>query len=72
MAAQIQLSDDVALVLFELLSSGKLKQIVDAAEAHALDVVLASLERQLIAPFSFDYTKQLEAARSSLLDRSGG
>lgn len=72
MAAQVQLSDDEALVLFELLSSGKLAPATDTAEAHALGVVLASLEKQLVAPFASDYTKQLEAARSSLVASYGG
>ena len=71
MATQVQLSDDEALVLFELLSSGKLAQATDKAEAHALGVVLASLETQLIVPFSSSYSEQLAAARSSLVARYG-
>lgn len=72
MATQVQLSDDEALVLFELLSSGKLAQAVDTAEAHALGVILAGLEKQLVAPFASDYFEQLAAARSSLVARYGG
>ena len=72
MATQVQLSDDEALVLFELLSSGKLKSATDIAEEHALGVVLASLEGQLITPFASDYGDQLAAAKSSLVDRYGG
>ncbi len=72
MAAQIQLSDDSALVLFELLSSGKLASAIDAAEGHALDLVLASLEKQLVAPFAPDYVQQLAAAKTSLVTRYGG
>ncbi|MBN8802590.1 MAG: hypothetical protein J0H05_13125 [Stenotrophomonas acidaminiphila] len=71
MATQVQLPDDEALVLFELLTSGKLTAIVDTAEAHALGVILASLEKQLIAPFASDYLTQLAAARSSLVARYG-
>ncbi len=71
MATQVQLSDDEALVLFELLSSGKLASATDAAEAHALGVVLSSLEKQLVAPFASDYSVQLAAARSSLVARYG-
>ena len=72
MAAQVQLSDDEALVLFELLSSGKLALDTDTAEAHALGVILASLEKQLVAPLASDYAKQLATARSSLAARYGG
>ncbi len=72
MATQVHLSDDEALVLFELLSSGKLAQAADTAERHALGVVLASLEKQLVAPFASDYSEQLSAAKSSLVARYGG
>ncbi|MDH5828906.1 hypothetical protein FZO89_00275 [Luteimonas viscosa] len=72
MATQFQLSDDEALVLFELLSSGKLAQVTDTVEAHALGVVLTSLEKQLVAPFSSSYSEQLAAARSSLVARYDG
>jgi hypothetical protein len=72
MATQVQLSDDEALVLFELLSSGKLGPVTDTAEKYALGVVLASLEKQLITPFDSDYGDRLEAAQSSLVDRYGG
>jgi len=72
MATQVQLSDDEALVLFELLSSGKLGPVTDTAEKHALGAVLASLEKQLITPFASDYGDRLVAARSSLVDRYGG
>ena len=71
MATQVQLSDDEALVLFELLSSGKLAAATDTAEAHALGAVLASLEKQLTSPFASDYTDQLAAARSALVARYG-
>lgn len=71
MATQVQLSDNEALVLFELLSSGKLESVTDTAEGHALGMVLASLEKQLITPFAPDYREQLAAAKSSLVDRYG-
>jgi hypothetical protein len=71
MVAQIQLADDEALVLFELLSSDKLTPVTDAAERHAFDVVLARLEEQLVAPFESDYKDKLDAARLSLMTRYG-
>ena len=72
MATQVQLTDDEALVLFELLSSGKLTAATDTAEAHALGIVLASLERQLTSPFISNYADKLAAARSALVARYGG
>lgn len=71
MATQIQLSDDEALVLFELLSSRKLAHATDTAEAHVLGVVLTNLEKQLVAPFSSGYSELLAAAKSSLVARYG-
>jgi hypothetical protein len=71
MNTQVQLTDDEALELFELLASGKLGACMDATEAHALGVVLARLEEQLTAPFASDYAEQLAAARSSLVARYG-
>ena len=71
MTTQVQLEDDEALVLFELLSSGKLASSTDKAETHALSVVLALLEKQLVSPFASNYTEQLAAAKSSLVARYG-
>lgn len=72
MATQTQLSEDSAVVLFELLSSGKLASVTDAAKGHALDLVLTSLEKQPIAPFAPNYAHQLAAAKTSLVTRYGG
>lgn len=71
MGIQIELADDEALVLFELLSSGKLGNDVEAPERNALRVLESLLEKQLVAPFSKDYSELLEQARSSLLARYG-
>jgi hypothetical protein len=71
MKSLIQLEPDEALVLFELLSSGKLVPHVDSAEGHVFGVVLARLEEQLVAPFASDYEDQLAVARSSLVERYG-
>jgi len=71
MGAQLELTDDEALVLFELLASGKLTSAADKAENHALDVVLAHLEKQLATPFAADYKAQLAAAKASLVARYG-
>jgi hypothetical protein len=68
---QIELAEDEALVLFELLASGKLSDSVDAPERNALWVLEAILEKQLVAPFSENYTNRLEQARSALVTRYG-
>lgn len=71
MTTQVQLAEDEALVLFELLSSGKLAAGLDAAEQHALSVVFARLEEQLVAPFESSYIDQLTTAKQSLVARYG-
>jgi len=72
MAILVRLSDDEALVLFELLSSGRLSAVTETAEQHALGVLLASLEKQLTTPFASDYADQLAAAKSALVAHHGG
>ena len=71
MSLQIELADDVALVLFELLASDKLSDMVEAPERNALWVLEGLLEKQLVAPLSEGYSNQLEQARSSLVTRYG-
>lgn len=71
MDIQIELADGEALVLFELLSSGKLDNDIEAPERNALWVLESLLEKQLVAPFSKNYSELLEQARSSLLARYG-
>jgi len=71
MPTQVTLEEDEALVLFELLASGRLTDGVDIPERNALWTLEAALQRQLAAPFSADYTAQLEQARTSLVARSG-
>lgn len=71
MGIQIELADDEALVLFGLLSSGKLDNDAEAPERNALWVLESLLEKQLVASFSKNYSELLEQARSSLLARYG-
>lgn len=71
MSVQIELTDDEALVLFELLASGKLADSVEAPERNALWALEGILEKQLAAPFSENYASLLEQARSSLVARHG-
>lgn len=71
MGVQIELADDEALVLFEWLSSKKLDDNVAAPERNALWVLESLLQKQLVAPFSHNYSELLDQARSSLLARYG-
>jgi hypothetical protein len=68
----IRLSDDEALVLFELLSQWTSDAPQATAHGNAecavLHGILASLEAQITAPFSADYDDQLAAARGRLSD----
>lgn len=75
---QIELSDDEALVLFDLLATygdsadEGVFSVRHAAERNALWAVLACLERTLVAPLQPDYLQQLERARARLEERGGG
>ena len=71
MPTQVTLEDDEALVLFELIASGRLTGNVEVPERNALWALEAVLQRQLTAPFSSDYAAQLEQARHSLIARYG-
>lgn len=71
MPTQVALEDDEALVLFELLASGRLAESIDIPERNALWALETALQRQLAAPFSSDYAAQLELARTSLVARLG-
>ena len=71
MAVDLSLEEDEALVLFELLASGNLKEGIAFAERNALWALEAALEKTLTAPFSPDYSQKLEIARQSLLLRYG-
>jgi len=71
MSISLQLEDDEALVLFELLASKKLLGSVEAPERNVLWCVEALLEKELVAPFQSDYLEQLATARQSLVERYG-
>lgn len=66
---QVNLNKEEAIVLFEFLSrfssSDKL-EINDPAETTVLWNVVANLERILVEPFSWEYSKILELAREKI------
>jgi hypothetical protein len=69
---QIDISPDEALVLFECLSRFKesgLLAIADQAEERTLWNIAALLEKQLVEPFSENYTDLLTQARERLRDK---
>ena len=73
----IELSDDEALVLFDLLFEYGSKdderelKVSHAAERNALWALSAQLEKQLVAPFKPDYADLLSAARERLEQQGG-
>jgi hypothetical protein len=74
---QIEISDDEALVLFELLfsygDSDDDRRLVlrHAAERNALWALSAQLEKVLVAPFQKDYQEVLSAARTRIEEQGG-
>lgn len=75
--AEIHLSPNEAIVLFELLSrwcdpktthTPSSMCFESTAECAVLHGLLADLEKQLVAPFKDDYTQIVEDARSRLVD----
>ena len=71
MTTTITMDDDVALVLFELLTSERLESGLEAPEGNALWQLEGYLEKTLVQPFSPDYSQLLEKARASLVERFG-
>jgi hypothetical protein len=73
----IELTDDEALVLFELLhhygthDEGRSLSVSHAAERNAPWTLAAALEKALIAPFRPDYTNVLAAARGRIEAQGG-
>ena len=71
MSTMIAMDDDVALVLFELLTSERMENGLEAPERNALWALQGYLEKALVQPFSPDYDKVLQSARASLVERFG-
>ena len=74
--AELHLSEDEAIVLFDLLSrwsEAGHKLLPDAFESPAeravLDQLLAHLEKQLVVPFKPEYREIVEGARRRLVER---
>ena len=68
---KLELSVDEALVLFEFVnrfSESDRLSIADQAEARALWNLCCLLQKQLVEPFSPDYTLLLQQARDRLRD----
>jgi hypothetical protein len=73
----VDLSDDEALVLFELLDDygskgdGRTLTILHAAERNALWALAAQLETGLVAPFEPNYSELLSGARARDEEQGG-
>jgi hypothetical protein len=74
---KVDLSDDEALVLFELLyeygsnEEGRELKVKHAAERNALWALSAQLEKNLVAPFEQNYVEELLKARVRLEQKGG-
>jgi hypothetical protein len=72
MAVPIQLDDDAALVLFDLLASGRLDlDGLGLPERRALSLLLGALETQLAGPLTENYQQHLAVAGLALISRYG-
>ncbi len=72
----IDLDNQAALVLFELLASREEELFnslkLEAAERNALWLLEGALEKTLVEPFDPNYESLVIAARESLVERLGG
>ena len=73
----VDLSDEEALVLFELLheygsnDDGRELKVQHAAERNALWALCAALEKRLVAPFQPNYAELLSKARACIEEQGG-
>ena len=73
MAVPISLDDDAALVLFDLLASGRLDLGgLSLPERQAVSLLLGALETQLALPLTENYQQHLAVAGLALIGRYGG
>jgi hypothetical protein len=72
MAVPISLDDDAALVLFDLLASGRIDlEGLSLPERKAVSLLLGALETQLAVPLSDNYKQHLAVASLALISRYG-
>jgi hypothetical protein len=72
MAVHVHLDDDAALVLFDLLASGRLDPGgLSLPERKALTLLLGALETQLAKPLTENYQQHLAVAGLALISRYG-
>jgi len=68
----LSLDHDVALVLFDLLASGRLDlEGLSLPERKALTLLLGALETQLAGPLTQNYKQHLAIASLALISRYG-
>jgi hypothetical protein len=72
MAVSIQLDDEAALVLFDVLASGRLElDRLSLPERKAVSLLLGGLETQLAGPLTQNYQQHLAVAGLALIGRYG-
>ena len=74
-AVTVNLDEDVAIAVFEILSrwssDGRPLEVADPGEEYALDQILSQLESQLVAPFQPEYRAVVAKAPATLRSRAG-
>lgn len=72
MAVPLSLDDDVALVLFDILASGRLNlEGLSLPERKAVSLLLGALETQLAGPLTENYQQHVAVASLALIGRYG-
>lgn len=68
----ISLDHDAALILFDVLASGRIDpQALSLAERKALSLLLGALETQLAGPLTEHYKQHLAVASLAVISRYG-
>ncbi len=71
MPVKVNLDQDAALVLFDLLASGRLGKGLSVPERKALSLLLSALETELAEPLTQNYNQHLAVAGLALISRYG-
>lgn len=68
---KVNLDQDAALVLFDLLASGRLERGLSVPERKAMSLLLSALETELAGPLTQNYNQHLAVAGLALISRYG-
>jgi hypothetical protein len=71
MPVRLNLDRDAALVIFDLLASGRLDKGLSVPERKAMSLLLGALETELAGPLTQNYNQHLAVAGLALISRYG-